>query len=398
MKINLNLIKIKKAALELSQKSEDDKNTFLIHLADSLRNSKKKILAANKKDINHAVINHLTTAFIQRLTLDENGINTIILKIKVMQRLKSGIGEIMEEKIMENGLKLQKVRVSIGVIAVIYEARPEVTIDVATLCIKSGNAAILKGGSEVFQTNIILFHCIVGALQKTHLPKESVSFIDTNNHKVITNLLKRNDVIDLVIARGSYKMVKTIQNTSTIPVLAHSAGGARIYIDQSADVSIVEKIIINSKISKPSACNSLDTIIIHKALVSNLLPSIYQWLKENNIEIIEDNWDTEFLDMKVSIKVVRNIDAAIKFINTYSKKHSEGIIATDKDVINKFKISIDAASLFINCSTRLHDGHIFGLGSEMGIATGKLHTRGPVGLKELTIYKWIAYGNGQVRE
>lgn len=398
MKTTLDLRGIKKAVLTLSQKSECERNEFLNCLVDILNSRKKKIFRANKKDINQAIKKQLSAAFIQRLTLDEHGINAMILKVKSMQRLKSGIGEIMEEQIMESGLKLQRMRVPIGVIAIIYEARPEVTIDVAALCIKSGNAVILKGGSEALHTNLILYHCIVEALEKSHFPKKAVHFININDHTVIADLLKRNDVIDLVIARGSYKMVRTIQNSSTIPVLAHSAGGARIYIDQSADLSIVERIIINSKTSKPSACNSLDTIIIHKKIVRDVLPLITKNLKKYNVKIINNNWNTEFLDMKVSIKIVNNIDDAIKFINIYSKKHSEGIIATDKVIINQFVTSVDAAALFVNCSSRLHDGYVFGLGSEMGIATGKLHARGPVGLKELTIYKWIAYGKGQIRE
>ena len=193
-------------------------------------------------------------------------------------------------------------------------------------------------------------------------------------------------------------MVKDIQNDSSIPVLAHSAGGARIYIDKSADLSIVEKILINAKITKPSACNSLDTVVIHKDLEVKLLSNIIKSFKKNNVEVIRGKYNQEFLGMKVSIKIVHSLDEAISFINTYSKKHSEGIIAQDKDAINKFCQSIDSATISINSSTRLHDGYVFGLGAEMGIATGKLHARGPVGLKELTIYKWIVYGKGHVRE
>ncbi|MEK7522775.1 MAG: gamma-glutamyl-phosphate reductase, partial [Patescibacteria group bacterium] len=209
---------------------------------------------------------------------------------------------------------------------------------------------------------------------------------------------KRNDIIDLIIARGGYEMVKSIQNNSSIPVLAHSSGGARIYIDKSADLSIVEKILINAKITKPSACNSLDTVIIHKDLKDKLLPIIIKSFKKNKVEIINGKWNQEFLGMKVSIKIVDSLNEAIDFINTYSKKHSEGIIAQDKNAIGIFCQSIDSATIFVNSSTRLHDGYVFGLGSEMGIATGKLHVRGPVGLKELSIYKWIVYGKGHIRE
>ncbi|MEK7495514.1 MAG: glutamate-5-semialdehyde dehydrogenase [Patescibacteria group bacterium] len=398
MKNALNLKTIKDSFIKLSNKSEKERNIFLTNLADELLINKERILSANKKDLQNSKRNKLSAAFIQRLKLEETDLKMIVERVKQVRTLDSGIGEIIENKIDDTGLEIHKVRVSIGTILIIYEARPEVTIDVACLCIKSGNVAVLKGGSEALETNLILYECIKKSLTKSGLPEEAIYFIQSKNKSSVRKLLKRNDMIDLIIARGGYEMVKSIQNNSSIPVLAHSSGGARIYIDKSADLSIVEKILINAKITKPSACNSLDTVIIHKDLKDKLLPIIIKSFKKNKVEIINGKWNQEFLGMKVSIKIVDSLNEAIDFINTYSKKHSEGIIAQDKNAIDIFCQSIDSATIFVNSSTRLHDGYVFGLGSEMGIATGKLHVRGPVGLKELSIYKWIVYGKGHIRE
>ncbi|MDO8609782.1 MAG: glutamate-5-semialdehyde dehydrogenase [bacterium] len=394
----INTNKITTAFLELSNKSEKDKNDFLLFLSKILRKKETDIISANNKDLKEARKNHLSEAYIQRLTLDKSGIKKIIEKVLEVRELKSGIGEIIEEKIRKDGLKLQKIRVAIGTILIIYEARPEVTIDVASLCIKSGNIAILKGGSEALHTNRILYECILEALSQVNFSKEIITLIDSKDRKIINSLIKRNDIIDLIIARGGYKMVRYIQDNSSIPVLAHSSGGARIYIDKSADLSIVETIIINSKITKPSACNSLDTILIHNEIKDDIYHMLINSLKEHNVKVVKDVWDEEFLDLKLSIKIVNNEYEAIDFINTYGKKHTEGIIAENAKTIHKFIQSIDTAAICVNCSTRLHDGYEFGLGSEMGTATGKLHARGPVGLKELSIYKWIAYGKGHVRK
>ncbi|PIQ71663.1 glutamate-5-semialdehyde dehydrogenase [Candidatus Roizmanbacteria bacterium CG11_big_fil_rev_8_21_14_0_20_37_16] len=398
MKKIIDLNGVRGSFIKLSSKTEQERNLFLSCLTLELVNNRKKILTANEKDVKNAYKNNLSEVFIQRLKLDSEGFNSIVEKVKQVQSLESGIGEIMEKKTNDSGLILHKVRVPIGTILIVYESRPEVTIDVACLCIKSGNTALLKGGSEALNTNIALYVCIQQALSRSSLPLQSISFIQSKNRTIIKTLLKQNNYIDLVIARGGYKMVKYIQSHSTIPVLAHSSGGARIYIDKSADLSIVEKIIINAKVSKPAACNSLDTIVIHTDIKDKILNTIQKSFEKNNVKIIDDEWDEEFLSMRVSIKIVNSLNEAIRFINAHSKKHSEGIIAQDKTIIRQFCQSIDAAVIFVNSSTRLNDGYIFGLGSEMGIATGKLHARGPVGLKELSIYKWIIYGQGHIRE
>lgn len=403
MKNQINLESIKESASKLSLFSEKKRNRFLLQLAKELLARKKEIITANKIDIENANTNGLQTAFIQRLVFDALDIEKLIKRLKEIEKLQSGFGEIIDEK-TNHGLKIKKVCVPLGVIMVIYEARPEVTIDIAALCIKSGNAVILKGGSEAMHTNSLLYQCIKDALEKSEIDSNAITLIESTDRRFINSLLKQNKFIDLVIARGGYGLVKALLHNSTIPILAHSAGGARIYIDKSADLSLAEKVIVNAKISKPAACNSLDAIVVHRDIADKFISQITDMLQKKKVKVIGDreatekDWDTEFLDLTVTIKVVSNVEEAVSFINKHSKRHSEGIIAEDKKVIDYFTSSIDAAALFVNCSTRLHDGHIFGLGSEMGISTGKLHARGPVGLKDLTTYKWEVYGNGQIRE
>ncbi len=395
MKLKQILINIKKSARGLSQKSEEEKIRFLQNLAKILFVEKEKIIAANRKDIAFAKSMNLSKAFIDRLKLDEKGIGRIIQSLNTIQKMEDPIGRVIEKRRLDNGLLLQKLSVPLGVILSIYESRPEVTIDVAALCIKSGNCAILKGGKEAFHTNKVLYNCIRLALKSVKLSAETITFIANKND--IGKLLKQNKYIDLVIARGGYQMVNDIKRNSKIPVLGHGSGGARIYVAESANLTMAEKIIINSKISKPAACNSVDTILVHKEIAAKFIPHISKKLKLLNVEIRQNEWDKEFLDLIISIKTVRDIDEAIEFMQKYSKHHTEGIVAEDKKVIDKFINNIDAAALFVNCSTRLHDGGVFGMGAEMGISTGKLHARGPVGLSELTTYKWVVRGNGQIR-
>ncbi len=398
MKNKLNLTNIRLAATQLSNSTDEQRDLFLKSLTKILLKHQGEITKANKEDINRSKKMGLSSAFLERLVLDKKGVKLLVSKLESIEKLHSNLGEVIEEKYEEKGLIIKKVRVPLGVIAVIYEARPEVTIDVAALCIKSGNTVILKGGSEAVQTNKVLYRCIGAALKESGFTKETVGFIATSDRKITDDLLKQHKYIDLVIARGGYELVKSVIDKSTIPVLAHASGGARIYVDKSADLSIAQKVIINAKISKPAACNSIDTIIVHQDIADNFIPRISAALRKANVEIVtDDDWDKEFLGLSINIKIVKDIEEAISFINQHSKKHSEGIIATDKSVIDRFTNSIDSAAIFVNCSTRLHDGYVFGLGSEMGISTGKFHARGPVGVKELTSYKWKVYGNGQIR-
>lgn len=395
------LLDIKRASSGLAKLKEKDRNDFLQILSTILWKKRQNIYSANKMDIIRGKQKNLSSAYVHRLNLDEVKLKNIIERLRKLQQLDCGVGKVISEKVLENRIILQKLRVPIGVILVIFESRPEVLLDAAALCIKSGNAVILKGGKDALNTYKVLYQYILEALKKSGISENSVSFLDEIKRKEIYSLLKQKDLIDLVIARGGYEMVKSICENSLIPILSHSAGGARIYVDESADLKMSKNIIINSKISSPATCNSLDTIVVHEKIVAKFMPIIIKELKDYDINIHQENdtniWQKEFLGMEVAIKIVRNSDEAIQFIENYGKNHTEGIIASNNDVINKFIQEIDAASIMINCSTRLHDGGIYGLGTELGIAIGKLHARGPVGLSELTSYKWIAYGKGQIR-
>ncbi len=412
MKQTLPYDSIRSAALALQNTSDANRDSFLTHLGAEIAHAKKRILSANAQDIRNAKSKGLPAAFIQRLVLDEKGIKLLSHKLADVRKLKSGLGEIFERRKDSRGLELMKVRVPLGVLAVIYEARPEVTIDVAALCVKSGNAAILKGGSEALSTNAALYACIARALKKSKLPAHAVTFIKTADRSVTNELLSRHDAVDLVIARGGYGMVKTIMERSTIPVLAHAAGGARIYVDKSADLKKAVNIIVNAKTTKPAACNTVDTVLIHTSVAKKFVPMVVTALQEHAVDVRGDagaakyadiqratasDWSTEFLGLTISLKTVASVHEAISFIHTYTKRHTEGIVANDERVVKMFLASLDAAALFVNASTRFHDGFEFGLGSEMGISTGKLHARGPVGLKELTTYKWIVKGHGNIR-
>lgn len=386
---------------DLSFKNERERNRFLRYLMESLRNYKKKIMTANKKDLEIAARVSLSAAFCQRLKFGEKELENTIKQLEMTRHLKSGIGKVIEKKNLSNGVILKKVRVPIGVILVVFESRPEVVIDVVSLCIKSGNTVILKGGKEAKNTNKVLFECVQLSLELAKFPIDSVRII--TDKKSVYKLIRQKDNLDLVIARGGYKMVAEIIDKSKVPVLAHSSGGARIYVDVSADLKMALNIIINAKVSKPSACNSLDTILVSEKLAPKFLPELIARLKTYHVEIItereSDNlWDKEFLSLKIGIKIVKGVEEAVDFIRLYGKHHSEGIIAEDKKVINRFSQGVDAAGIFVNCSTRLHDGSIFGMGTEMGIATGKLHARGPVGIDQLSTYKYVLEGTGQIRD
>lgn len=386
----------KRSSLELSKISAEKKNSILRAIIKELESNKTMILNENKFDVDKAKKKGRNLSFIYKLTLDEIKFDKMIEGILEIITLDDPIGELIESNILKNKIQLDKVRVPIGVLGIIYESRPNVTLDVAALCIKSGNAVVLKGGSDALRTNKSIVKSIQMALEKEELSKEAVTFLEITDYEKVGKLLKMNDYIDVIIPRGGTELVNAVVKQSTIPVLYHANGGARIYVDKDADLTMAEKIILNSKIKKPGVCNALNTVVIHKDIEENFLPIILKKFKESNVKIIEGEYQTEYLDMIVSIKIVKDINEAIDFINKYSNLHSEGIVTNNKNTIDKFTSSVDSAALFINCSTGFHDGKEFGLGAEMGIATGKLHARGPVGLKELTTYKWIVRGNGQL--
>lgn len=415
MKIRLaeSLVKTKKASLALAVASDREKSSVLLEIARQLKKSKSEIIYENKKDIRKAQKNKLSPAFIDRLDLSGDRLSRVIEAVKEVAKLPNPCGELIEKKELANGVLLKKVRVPLGVIGIIYESRPNVTVDAAALAIKSGNGIVLKGGSDALMTNSALVSCIKKALRAKGFSADSILFLDTPDRKVVDSLLRQSDFVDVLIPRGGYELVKKVALRSRIPVLYHAEGGARIYVDSSASVNRAIKICMNAKTGRPGVCNALDTIVLHQNIASVFLKKIEPLLNSSAVEIRGDrtvcqlikakparekDYHTEFLGLIVSIKVVEDVNEAIRFINEHSNRHSEGIIAENRKAISAFTEQIDAAALFVNCSTRLHDGGVFEMGAEMGIATGKLHARGPVGLRELTTYKWIALGSGQIRK
>jgi glutamate-5-semialdehyde dehydrogenase len=406
------------AAYELAATSQTKLNQALLTLAASLEQHTAQILEENLKDIATARANGQTTAFVERLTLNPQRVAAMSQGVREIAALNSRTGRILEERRLENGVQLQKMAVPLGVIGIIYESRPNVTVDTAALCLKSNNAVVLKGGSESIHSNRLLAKLCQAALAEAGLPIGAVGFIDSSDRQATYHLLKQAKYIDVLIPRGGYELVKAVVENSNIPVLYHAEGGARIYVDASADLELACQVIINSKTNRPSTCNTLDTVLLHRAIAAELLQTLLPQAKAAGVTVRADgetfklvgpeladliepateaDWSTEYLNLIMSVKIVETASEALTFIRRYSKRHTEGIIATDQAVITSFISSIDAAALFVNCSTRLQDGWIFGLGAEMGISTGKLHARGPVGLEELSTYKWIALGNGQLR-
>lgn len=412
--LNLILKKTKEASQKVAKLSSKQKKDLLIAMADSLLENKTAILQANERDVLETKAKGATNAFIDRLTLTEKGMQGIIDQLQTVAKLPDVVGEIIEEKDLLNGIHLVKKRFPIGVILMIYESRPNVTIDVSGLCLKSGNAVILKGGSESENTNIAFISCMHAVLKKFNLPIESVTLLENISHKDVNYLLKQNELIDVVIPRGSYRLTTAVAKHARIPILYHASGGARMYVDKSADIKQALEICINAKTQRTGVCNALDVLLVHKDIAENLLPLVDDAMQERKFEVKADkkaklymqnaknakekDFRTEFLDSILAVKIVDNADEAIDFIKLNSHGHTEILAAKDTKIINTFISEIDAAGLMINCSSRLHDGGEFGMGAEMGTATGKLHARGPVGTKELTTYKWIAYGNGQIRK
>jgi glutamate-5-semialdehyde dehydrogenase len=399
----------------LAQLSAEKKRQTLLTLVSILTAEKQKILTANKQDIARAIYDGKSEAFIDRLTFSDKTYASMLNQLQAIAESPEFLHEVLEEKVLANGVRLQKLRVPLGVVAVVYESRPNVTIDVFALCFMSGNVSVLKGGSDAIHTNRILAGCIHQALQKHGISDNVSLFLDTTQRRIVSWLIKERAYIDVIVPRGGYTLVAKIADEAKIPVLYHASGGARIYVDESADLSMALSICVNAKTNRPATCNSVDTIVVHESLAHKFLPLLIEKLWEHDVKIYGDektreivslhvesadaeDYDTEFLDYVVAIKIVSDADEAIQFIATHTTHHSEGIVSKDKAVIARFVSTVDAAGVFVNCSTRLHDGGIFGLGAEIGVATGKLHARGPVGLRELMTYKWVAYGKGQVRE
>ncbi len=404
----------KKASRQTSIASTSVKNAALEQMALNLINSKNMLMTENEKDLKAAEANGLSSAMIDRLRLTDSRIEAMAEGIREVICLSDPVGEITEEIVRKNGLDIKKVRVPIGVIIIIYESRPNVTADAASLCLKTGNVTILRGGKESIYSNIAIFRQISDALEKVGLDKNAIQVIETADREAVSYLLKADEYVDLVIPRGGEGLIRNVVENSTIPVIKHYKGVCHVYVDEFADPDMAREVCLNSKLQRPGTCNAMETMLVHEKISKTFLPDIFKSMSEAGVELrgceksrkvlpditqaTEDDWSSEYLEKILSVKVVSSIDNAIDHISTYGSSHSDCIITEDKSNAQKFTYEVDSAAVYINASTRFTDGFEFGMGAEIGISTDKLHARGPMGLKELTSYKYIVHGSGQIRQ
>jgi len=405
--------KAKAAARSLRSKKTGEKNEALLFIAEELVKNTHLILEENKKDIENAKEKNISTAMLDRLSLSAQRIEGIADGIREVAALPDPVGEILSMNTLPNGLKVGKRRVALGVVGVIYESRPNVTADTASLCLKASNAVILRGGSDAFYSNRIIASIMRNAIEKKGFNPDCISFIEDTSRETATKLMRLNEYVDVLIPRGGSGLINSVVMNSTVPVIETGVGNCHIYIDKSADEKKAVSIAVNAKTSRPSVCNAAETLLIHKDVPEKIIVNILSELKKNNVEIRgcektnsifecskiadEEDFKTEFLDYIIAVRIVDSIEAAIEHIEKYSTGHSECIVTENYSDANLFLDEIDSAAVYVNASTRFTDGNEFGLGAEIGISTQKLHARGPMGLKELTTTKYIILGNGQIR-
>jgi len=403
----------KRASRILSSASSEVKNAALRAMAANIRKSQKSIQDENEKDTSAAANAGLSKALVDRLTLTEKRIEAMARGIEEVADLPDPVGEIISQWNRPNGLVIKKVRVPIGVIAIIYESRPNVTADSASLCIKSANAVILRGGKEAIHSNTAIAGQLKAALEENGLPAGALQLIETTDREAVGELLKKKEQIDLVMPRGGQSLIERVAAESLIPVIKHYKGVCHVYLDKNLDRNMARNIVINAKCQRPGVCNAAETLLVHEAAAAAVLPEIAEELKIHKVEMRgcqktlkilpgikkanEQDWSTEYLDLILSIKIVKSVDEAIDHINRYGSSHSDAIVTNDEEVARKFTESVDSAAVYVNASTRFTDGGEFGMGAEIGISTDKLHARGPMGLQELTTYKYVIHGTGQVR-
>jgi len=406
--------KARDAAGHLAVLGTKQKNEALKWIAVALDKARAHILSENKKDIEAGMKKGLSKALIERLTLNDKRIDSMIEGIEQVASLPDPVGEVIEKFKRPNGLKIKKVRVPIGTIAIIYESRPNVTVDAAVLCIKAGNCVVLKGGSDAISSNIAIADIIAEAAYSKGIPDGAISLIRTTDREDVKELLSKKQYIDCVIPRGSAGLINMVIENSRIPVIETGVGNCHAYVEKTADLKMAEEIVFNAKVQRPSVCNAIETLLVDEEIAEAFLPKMAARLKNAGVEIrgcertrailpgaksaVEDDWYAEYLDLIIAVKIVRNTDEAIKHISHYGSHHSETMITKDKKEAEKFTSRLDSAAVYVNASTRFTDGFEFGLGAEIGISTQKLHARGPMGLKELTSYKYVVQGNGQVRK
>ena len=408
--------KSKQASYALAACSADEKNAMLAAIADALTDGDNlaRLAEANAEDVKAAKENGREAPFIDRLTLNDKRIATMIEGLKQVAALGDPVGEVVEERVLPNGLDLKRVRVPLGVIGIIYEARPNVTVDAAALCLKSGNAVVLRGGKDALNSNRVLYEIMRGAVERAGGNGDVIGFIDDPSRDASKVMLAQDKYVDVIIPRGGDGLKHFVLDNAAMPVIASAGGNCHTYVDKTADLEKAVPVIVNAKVQRPSTCNALEHVLVDRAIAGEFLPELYAAMKENNVEVLgteevrkilpevalatEEDFYTEFSGYKITFMLVGGVEEAVDFINSHSTNHSDAILSRDAAAIGYFTARVDSAAVYVNASTRFTDGFEFGLGAEMGISTQKLHARGPIALKELTSVKYIVTGDGQVRK
>ena len=405
--------KAKEASYELGVASPGQKNEALTFMAEELIKAKEEIIKANEIDRQNAIKKGITDALLDRLSLDDSRIEAMAQGLLDIVKLQDPVGEVTNMWQMPNGLQIGQKRVPIGVLGIIYESRPNVTSDAAGLCLKSGNAVILRGASDAINSNKAVAKALVAGIKRSGLPQDCVQLLEDTSRETAREMMRLNDYIDVLIPRGGAGLIKSVVQNATVPVIETGTGNCHIFVDETADLEMAKAIVLNAKVQRPGVCNAAEKLLVHESIANEFLPTIVKALRENGVEvrgcdkaqaivddikvIEEPEWHQEYLDLIIAVKVVKDVDEAIKHINKYNTGHSESIVTESYKNSQKFLQRVDAAAVYVNASTRFTDGGEFGFGGEIGISTQKLLARGPMGLKELTTSKYIIFGDGQIR-
>ncbi|MBI4026284.1 MAG: glutamate-5-semialdehyde dehydrogenase [Verrucomicrobia bacterium] len=416
--------KAKAAALKLAACPTSVKNAALIAMADALEKQSERLRIENEKDMAQARAEGLNAAMLDRLKLDPKRISAMAKGLRDVATLTDPVGEILKDWRRPNGLRIQKVRVPLGVVGIIYESRPNVTADSAGLCLKAGNACILRGGSEAIHSNRAIADVMSAAGKTSGLPDHSVQLVPTTDRAAVRELARLDQYLACIVPRGGEGLIRAVTESATVPVIKHYNGICHVFVDKAADAAMAEKIVINAKCQRPGVCNAMETLLVHRGIASDFLPRIAEALMDRKVELrmdtaalaliqrsgisnqkskllrlaTEADWRTEYLDLILSVRMVDSLDQAIEHINTYGSAHSDSIVTRDETAARRFLTEVDSATVYHNASTRFTDGGEFGMGAEIGISTDRLHARGPMALEELTTYKYLIHGSGQVRE
>jgi len=404
----------REAATVLVSATAEEKNKALEAVAVTLEENTAGIQAQNEKDLAKGAENGLSTAMLDRLRLNDKRMKSMIEGVRQIMKLNDPVGRVYDERILPNGLKIYRMRVPIGVIGIIYESRPNVTVDASALTLKSGNAVILRGGSEAINSNLALAKVMADAIASAGLPASSVQLVPTTDREAVGEMLKMDDRIDLIIPRGGEALIRRVVENSTIPVIKHYNGICHVYVDSEADLNMAGEITFNAKVQRPGVCNAAETLLVDQAIAEKFLPKMLERLRKAGVrlkgcertrqidksveEATEQDWNTEYLDLMLSVRVVDHMESAIEHIERHGSRHTDAIVTENQEKALEFIKRVDSSSVMVNTSTRFSDGAQYGLGAEIGISTDKLHARGPMGLEELTTYKWVVLGNGQLRE